>query len=167
MEQSTYSFGGENPNERVQFILRRHPWTLLHVGIWLVVLLLILTTVLFVFKGSWVTSWVVFLVLPIALLIAGRAWFCWWNSTYLLTNERIIVVDQQGWFQRKVTELNLANIITINHDTGGLWATMLNFGNVNIQCSGAAEQDVALRAVFDPYEVQQQIVRAQRARQGT
>lgn len=162
MGRQELTFEGENPNEKMLFILRRHPWTLANTGVVIVVLLWVMTYVFMKYQGSWVTSWALFLIAPVILYLAFRAWFLWNNSVYVLTSDRLICVDQLGWFRRTVTEINLGDILKISHDIKGPAATMFNYGNVDISASGATETDLSLAAVYDPYDVQQQIVRAKR-----
>ncbi|MBI4175464.1 PH domain-containing protein [Candidatus Berkelbacteria bacterium] len=158
-------FQGENPDEKVLFAIHRHPWTLMKPGLMIVFLLLLTTAVFFLFQASWITSWTLFAVLPIGAYVGAQAWFTWANSIYLLTSERVLAVDQEGWFRRRVKELSLDTIMTISHDIRGPWATLLNFGDVNIQAAGAAESDLRLANLYDPYEIQQRIMSAKKAAQ--
>ncbi len=160
--QDELTFRGEDPDERVLFVLHRHPWRLMPAGLLVVVLLLILTAIFLFAQASPLTSYAIFILLPICLYIAAHAWFTWANSIYVLTTERVITVDQSGWFSRTVRELQLTTIMTLTHKITGPSATMLNFGDVYVQASGASESDLTLLAVFDPYEVQQRIMRAKR-----
>lgn len=157
------TFRGEDPDERVLFVLHRHPWRSMGSGLTIVVLLLLLTAIFLWAKASSLTSDAVFIIIPICLYIALRSWFMWANSLYVLTNTRVIVVEQTGWFKRTVRELELQTIMTLTHTITGPAATMLNFGDVLVQSSGASDSDLALVSVFDPYEVQQRIMRAKRA----
>ena len=162
MAEPDVVFQGENADETIVFVLRRHPWTLFRSGLAIVALLLIITGFVIKFQGSWVTSWTIFLLGPISLYLALRAWFLWTNSIYVLTDQRLIAVDQRGWFDRKVGELSLADILKISHEVKGAGATMFNFGDVAIIASGATEADLTLGAVYDPYEVQQRIIQTKR-----
>lgn len=165
-ETDELTFDGENPNEHVLFVLHRHPWVLLRTGFWVVGLLLILTLLFRLFGASQVTSIALFVLLPVMLYIAFRSWFLWTNSVYVLTNDRLLAVHQQGWFSRNVKEVALEMIMTVSHDVRGPIATMFNFGEINIQASGASEKDMTLEFIYDPYEVQQRITKAQRERGG-
>ena len=162
MAEPNLVFQGENADETIVFVLKRHPWTLFHSGLLVVILLLILTATFLKFQGSWVTSWAVFLLAPITLYIVIRTWFLWANSIYVLTNQRLIAVDQRGWFDRRVGEIGLDDILKISHEVKGAGATMFNFGDVFLIASGATEADLILKAVYDPYEVQQRIIATKR-----
>jgi len=164
MDESELIFDGENPNEKVLFVLHRHSWVLLRTGLWVVGLLLVLTLLFRIFGASQVTSIALFVLLPIILYIAFRSWFLWTNSVYVLTNDRLLAVQQQGWFSRNVKEVALEMIMTVSHDVRGPVATVFNFGEIIIQASGASEKDMTLEYIYDPYEVQQRISRAQRER---
>ncbi len=159
---TSLTFQGEDPNETVIFVLRRHPWTLFRPGFIVVILLLCITAALIIFQGSWVTSWTIFILGPLSLYLAFRAWFLWINSVYVLTDQRVVAVDQTSWFDRQVGELAVADIMKIGHEVRGASATLFNFGDVNIIASGATASDLTLAAVYDPYEIQQRIVRAKK-----
>lgn len=161
------TFQGEDPNETIIFVLRRHPWTLFRPGLIVVLLLLCITTALIIFGGSWVTSWTIFILGPVSLYLAFRAWFLWVNSVYVLTDQRVVAVDQTSWFDRQVGELAVADIMKIGHEVRGASATLFNFGDVNIIASGASASDLTIRAVYDPYEIQQRIVRAKKGQLDT
>lgn len=162
MNNDELVFDGENPDEKVIFVLHRHPWVLAKTGLWSVVLLLIITGFILAFGASQITSVSLFVGIPLIIYLIGRAWFLWSNSVYVLTNERVLAVRQQGWFNRNVKEVALEMIMTISHDVRGPVATMFNFGEIIIQASGATERDMTLDFIYDPYEVQQRITRAQR-----
>lgn len=159
------TFQGENSNEQVLFAIHRHPWTLIKPGLIIVILLLIATAIFFKFQASSITSWTIFLLLPICFYLAAHAWFIWTNSVYMVTTDRILTVDQRGWFDRQVDELSLVDIMKIGHEVKGAWATLMNFGDVNVIASGATETDLTLRAIYDPYEIQQRIIRAKKDHQ--
>jgi hypothetical protein len=162
MTKQNLVFQGENADESIVFVLKRHPWTLFHSGLVIVILLLLMTAIFIKFQGSWVTSWAIFILLPITLYLAFRAWFLWTNSIYVLTNQRLIAVNQRGWFDRQVGEIALDDILKISHEVKGAGATMFNFGDVALIASGATEADLTLSAVYDPYEVQQRIIGTKR-----
>lgn len=167
MADNDLEFEGENPEEKIVFVLHRHPWSLLKNGLTIVMLLLVLTGSVLAFGASRTTSIVIFIIVPLILYFLARTWFTWSNSVYVLTNERLISVHQAGWFVRSVTEVTLTNITTIGHDVRGAAATLFNFGDIIIQSSGAKEKDMTLTMVYNPYEVQQRIVRAQRGETNT
>jgi uncharacterized membrane protein YdbT with pleckstrin-like domain len=57
-------------------------------------------------------------------------------SLQIVTNQRIVDIDQKGLFNREVNELPLANIQDVSHKLNGFLGTIFNFGNVIIQTAG-------------------------------
>lgn len=153
-------FRGKNPGEQVLFLVRGHPFTFLRTGLAIVGLLVVLVVIFAFFGASGVSAWATFIIVPIVLAIGFRVWFIWSNSTYILTNERLIAVSQSGFFSRDLSEVVVRNILTVNHSVKGPFQTFLNFGNVNIKVSGTSEDEIVLRAVADPYSLQQKILAA-------
>lgn len=153
-------FKGKNQGEQVMFFVRGHPFTFLRIGLAIVGLLVVLVVIFAFFGASGVSAWATFIIVPIVLAAGFREWFIWSNSTYILTNERLIAVSQSGLFSRDLSEVVVRNILTVNHSVKGPFQTFLNFGNVNIKVSGTSEDEIVLRAVADPYSLQQKILTA-------
>lgn len=152
-------FKGKNLDESVIFLVRGHPFVFLKTGLAIVGMLIILVVLYAFFGASSVSAWATFIIVPIALFVGFRQWFNWSNSTYILTSERLIAVAQSGFFSRDLSEVIVGNILTVNHSVKGPFQTLLNFGNVNIKVSGTSEDEIVLRAVADPYSLQQKILK--------
>lgn len=160
-----YTFAGQKDDEKVVLIVKQHPWVMTKPFLWI---LLILTITIFAIKIALVysdTMIVTYIIGTVGILmmfnIGGKNYYVWQNSIFVLTNERIIIVDQNGWFNRNVSEANLENILFINHNIKGFIRSMMNFGDLNIRASGVAEDELIFYDVSDPYNIQQAIVKAQ------
>lgn len=74
------------------------------------------------------------------LLILWTFFFIEWTDYYLdiwiITNKRIIDVEQKGFFHREVTSFNYNQIQDITVETHGLLETFLKFGTLHIQTAG-------------------------------
>ncbi len=57
-------------------------------------------------------------------------------SLQIVTNERVIDIDQTGLFKREVNEMPLSNIEDVNYKQNGFWGTIFNYGNVILQTAG-------------------------------
>ena len=62
-------------------------------------------------------------------------------SLQVVTNERVIDIDQTGLFTREVNEMPLGNIEDVSYKQAGFWGTIFNFGNVILQTAGANSGD--------------------------
>ncbi len=139
------------PHEEVLIMLRRDQWVLIKmvlfyglllvVPIFLIVLLQIYTPlwlsqhygdelkkIIFVLSASfyYMFIWVFFF----------RAWIDYYLDIWLVTNERIISIEQQGLFSRTIAEQKLYRIQDVHAEVHGLIATFLDFGNITIQTAG-------------------------------
>ncbi len=161
--EEEYHFRGQQPGERVVIVSRQHPFTLIQHAVKVIALLLL--AVLLIRSFGWVT-WVslgIPLLVLMSLIIALRSWYGWWSTMVLLTNRRVVFVQQRGFTSRKVSEALLENIQFVTHEIDGLVHTLFNFGDIRIQTAGSAEM-LLLNELSDPYELQQRITQLQRPR---
>jgi len=154
-------FEGQNLDEKIIKVIKRHPWYFFSSIVKIAAMWLVFFVFFKFFWASWPTSYLFFVVLIISLYIIASKWFCWSNTLYLISNQRLILVEQNNWFSRELSETALANILYISHKINGPARTMLNFGSVNIRASGVDEEEIVLCDVANPYIVQQLIVKTQ------
>lgn len=153
-----YTFDGQRPREEVIFVIRRHPWVLAPAGfisIALIVILILL--ILFLGFSSW-TSWAIFVAVGFFIIYGFYQWFIFNNYVYILSDERIIIIEQTGIFGRKITEAELEKIQNITVEVNGPLRTFLNFGNITLRTAGI-DPVMALKNVENPYDIQQQIIK--------
>jgi uncharacterized membrane protein YdbT with pleckstrin-like domain len=119
---------------------------------------------------------------PAVLLLVGSLWalllwvgiFRIWTDYYLdswtVTNRRIIVIDQQGLFRRKVSSFRLERLQDIHVTVDGLIATFLDFGTIRAETAGHEEEAFVMRAAPAPQSIKamilenaDQLIRAERA----
>lgn len=61
---------------------------------------------------------------------------------WIITNDRLIDIRQDGLFARTVAELDLYRVQDVTSECKGLFATAFDFGNVYVQTAGAKERFV-------------------------
>lgn len=160
-------FHGQKQGEKVLLVLKQNAIVFLAmvlkvITLWLIIILLYKLS--FYISWGWysyVLSAALWLVIIGSLYMILTKWYTWANTVYLLTNDRVLSVEQLGWFNRVISEATLWNILFISHKVEGLMQTMFNFGSIHIRASGVVEEEIVLRNVSDPYEAQQTIVGAQ------
>jgi len=78
------------------------------------------------------------------LLIAWIIFFIIWTNYYLdvllVTDKRIIDVEQRGFFSREISTVRLENIEDITINVSGVLATFLNYGTLKIQTAAEARE---------------------------
>lgn len=80
-------------------------------------------------------------------------------DTWIVTNERILDVNQKSFFFRTVSELNLSKVQDISVKTSGLIQTIFDFGDVEIETAGAALDKFRFRQVAHPNMVKDRIMK--------
>jgi uncharacterized membrane protein YdbT with pleckstrin-like domain len=135
------------PGEKLVFLLRRHPITMLPLAI---VTLVLLTSPFGV--GWYIQNFLPELpqdqttFLPLVLIGSIFFLFAWlflfqyfmdyYLDTWIVTSRRIINIEQSGLFHRTMSELRLYRVQDVTASINGLWATMFNYGEVEVQTAG-------------------------------
>ena len=148
-------FAGQSAGERVLFVVRRHP-LVLSPRILTVVLVAWVPWLIFIFGSGLNTffSSVFALTTVLGLGFLFVVWSDWFNTLYLVTNQRVIVTRQHNLWQRQVREVPLAKIQEVRHDQKGLLKIALHVGDVIVRTAAA---ELLLHDVTDPYDIEQQI----------
>ncbi|TAK04132.1 PH domain-containing protein [Patescibacteria group bacterium] len=76
---------------------------------------------------------------------------------WIVTNERIIDVEQKGLFNRVASELHLANIQDVTTEVKGMLATFLDYGDVYVQTAGQKDRFI-FKHVPHPNKVKETII---------
>jgi len=125
--------------EKVSFIVRRHPITL-GPGLLLALILIVLPFFLMFPMFSWgVFGLVLFVVsVVIGIAIAIRTLLVWDSDVMILTNIRLVDVDQKGIFTRLVTEALLDKIQDVSWSKVGIIESIFRVGTVKVQTAGTS-----------------------------
>jgi len=70
---------------------------------------------------------------------------------WVLTNKRIIDIEQRGFFTRDVASVSYPKIQDATVETVGFLATLFNFGTIQIQTAGTMQE---FRLPLAPYPIQ-------------
>jgi len=158
---ASYTFYGQRPGEEVILVTKKHVWVLTPIiVVWLVLLALVVLMIKY-FGFSIYSSLAIAVSFIIGAVYAFYKWYSWHNSDYIVTNQRVLKVDQPGLFGRVISEADIEKIQEISTHISGPVRTMLNFGKVKIQTASSVG-NLDLIDVTDPYSVQQTIVGIQK-----
>ncbi len=97
------------------------------------------------------------LVALVAAIWIARSLYIWSRNVLVLTNQRIIDIDQHGLWQRTVAEAPYAKIQDVRYTTRGMAQTIFRYGTVIIQTAGNTT-NLEMDGVHDPMALQQMIV---------
>ncbi|MBU2566171.1 PH domain-containing protein [Patescibacteria group bacterium] len=159
---------GALPNEKIQGIFRRHWITLFSLfAILIVIIILPIASYLFLsFTDSSVLQNNTSLVL---LILGGSAFFLFvilflyqhfldhWLDIWIVTNSRILNIEQKGLFARTISELRLYRVQDVTSEVNGFMRSLLNFGMVYIQTAGEKER-FTFEDVHNPNKVSKLIL---------
>jgi|SRR3989344_2456829 len=76
-----------------------------------------------------------FLVLVLFLI-----WLFYYLNVQIITDRRIVDIDQVGLFFHEVSELHIENIEDVTSDVSGILGTIFNYGDVFVQTAGTIER---------------------------
>ena len=152
-------------NEKVLFEIRRH-WYVLAVDSSFVVLLALIPIIVIASAGYFGFSeqalFLIFFLSAAWLLILWSVFFIIWTNYYLdvwiITDQRIIDVEQFSLFSRDVSEFRLDRIQDITVEVKGFLPTMLKFGNIHVQTAGMGNEFHIMQTP-EPYKVKDMIMR--------
>lgn len=154
-----WKFEDRRPEEKIIVELKRHPIILIKGIIPMFFIFVIIIAVFVYFKFS-VTAMVVLIIgLVVVALVAYYHLFLWYNDIYILTNQRLIDVDQSGLFTRKISETSLDQIQEVQVVVSGPLESIFGFGKIIVQTSGPSE-NIILETTPQPYKIQHLINRA-------
>ena len=154
--------------ERIAYLLRRHPLVLLRGLLVFIVLLSLPAIGYFFFKNSLP----LYLSLPVfrVVIILGTsiyllsvwlflfsAFLDYYLDLWIVTNDRIMNIEQHGLFGRTVSELDLTKIQDVTSEIKGIIPTLFNYGDVHIQ-TAAEEKRFVFEQVPNPHEVRKGIL---------
>jgi hypothetical protein len=143
-------FPSQQPNEKILIVVREH-WFRLFVKLAVIFVLLILPYLMQILlgdqlpildtpRGEALVSLILkfyYLALLIALFIV---WILYYLNLHIVSEERIVDIDQTGLLNHVVSELNIETIEDVSSQTTGLFGNILNYGTVFIQTAGATER---------------------------
>lgn len=149
------SFAEQEADETIILFLRQHP--IVNIPWILASLIASILPVVFIqldtiFNAGFFSN------IPNSLLIAGliiyyllilgyaiEQFLHWYFNIYIVTNKHIVDVDFDSLLYRKITEINLTDIESVNNKIVGIFASLFNFGNVNVETAATRQAVVFIK----------------------
>ncbi len=91
------------------------------------------------------TGWILIHVMALAY-----TWTEWYLDLWIITDRRIISIDQKRLFSRQVGSFRLERLQDMNIEINGIIATFLNYGNVEAQTASGSEEEFQAKNLPDP-----------------
>lgn len=166
LKESRNTFEGRLPDEKTLIVLHEHWFSIANK---LAVLGIIA-----------IAPFVIYSFLSEALVTTNMALFYWLIATvvlmfvwmrvfyvlmkylmniWIITDHRIIDAELHGFFNRSISEINLAKIQDVTVHIKGFYQTYMNFGDIEVQSAGEKDKFV-LHSIPDPTMAKNLIMRA-------
>ena len=113
---------------------------------------------------------------PWTRFIVGVYWLFVWMGAFgtftdyyldqlIITNERIVDINQKGFWNREVASIMLTRIQDVETNVHGLFGTLFHYGTITIESAGAESQKVHMHGVGTPTHIRDLVMKeAQRVR---
>lgn len=135
--------------EKILMVIRKH-WFLLVGPLFLFLLLLLVPPLTLTFLPYVAQNIHEDAIAPLAnfgvalyvlalLILLFHFWMDYYLDMWIVTEKRIIDVDQRGLFSREVSEIPMASVQDVTVEVHGIIQTMLGFGTIRIQTAGERE----------------------------
>lgn len=140
-------------DEKIEIFVKRH-WFIFFIKILFYLILFIAPLICYLLIGdSLYGEYNSEVRLPIVILIACIYYLNIWLffsaniindflDYWIVTNKRIISINQNGLFSRTVNELPLSRVQDVTCEVRGFFATILHYGNINVQSAGTQQPSV-------------------------
>lgn len=157
----------QRPDEHVVLFLRRHWFAMLGILTAFVILTVIPATLIYAFWDT-VQGWMNHSLWgPLFVIVASMYFLSVWLfafleftdyylDTWIVTNERIINIEQEGLFHRTASELDLASVQDTTAEIRGIVQTIFTLGNVFVQTAGSKGR-FHFKNIDNPEEVKETI----------
>ncbi len=161
-------FPGQEKDEEIIFVLRRHWWILFKLLFTYFVLLIL--PLLFGFfisnytdlKESYTANVILGLISSFYYLVVltffFRGWLDYYLDIWVITSERIVNIEQKGLFAREISAFRLYRVQDVTAEVEGILPTFFHYGNVHVQTAGVSQKFI-FKQVPNPYNVTKNIIR--------
>ena len=163
---SKFHFKGVGENEEIIKVLHRN-WFYLLQQFLLLLVVVILFFLAFSFSNFFSPGSKEFIAffknffLLIVWIYGFMIWIDYYFDIWIITNRRLVNIEQQGMFSRRVSEMEYSKMQDITVEVSGFLPTVINYGDVKIQ-TAAEDKEFVFRTISDPYNVKNIIFNMQK-----
>lgn len=170
MKADSLQFNAQELNlrydEEVMSVMRKHWFVLLErVFVYIVlfflpiILLLILPTFGLSVGGAAFVIFFSMLWMLIFLMAIFTVWTIYYLDLWIVTNQRLIDIEQRALFNREITTLRMETILDVQVNIEGVIETILDFGTLQVMTSGRAGPDASIIGIPYPEKERDVIMR--------
>lgn len=139
-------------DEKLMRIVHKH-WASFIIPISKTFLILIIPFFLIFFLFSSVIGAIIFFIWVAAGFFYGiYSWLTWYFDSFIITDKRLINIDQKSLFTRSVSEVGINSVQDVTYEINGFLASAFNFGILRV--ATAAKNIMEIKGVEDPRALQ-------------
>lgn len=151
------SFKGQKPAEEIIVAQRRHIWILAQPLFKIFLATAFMAVIFYFFQASWVTGYSLMFYFLFLAAYGGYHYLVWRHDWYILTNLRLLDLNQKSFFQRRMRYIDLDNIRDASYESRGLGA-IFGFGRLIIHLKNSREK-IVFELVQSPEDFQEEILK--------
>lgn len=93
-------------------------------------------------------------------ITAFTAWTDYYLDVLVITNHRLILANQKGFWRRSLASFRLERLQEVNVEIDGIIPTLLDFGTLRAETAGHGEEEFHMDNLPDPRELKAKIMNA-------
>ena len=128
---SPQKFKGQWPEETIIASVRYHPIIMTKGGVLSTLFVATGMAGLILLSFDW-RVWPCWILILLGVVIFSRRWLMWFLSSFFVTDQRLIMIEYLGLFNRRTQEVTYDQIANQTHELRGFFNTILSIGSVEI-----------------------------------
>ncbi|MFC1598798.1 PH domain-containing protein [Patescibacteria group bacterium] len=126
-------------DEKIISVIHHHPVNYLkQIIITLILVLLTFFLMFYLFSLGPIGVALFLALLGTAIFYGAREFYIWYMNVFIITNQRIIDLEQKGFFNKTVSEASFDKILDLSYSVQGFWQTVLKLGTLKIKAAGVS-----------------------------
>ncbi len=105
---------------------------------------------IFLYAGWLLVQWI----------MLANFWTDYYLDLWAITNRRVVLVDQRGFFRRFISSFRLERLQDMNIEVHGVLATILDYGTIEAQTAGGSNEEFISDYMPKPRDIKATIIRA-------
>lgn len=154
--------------EQIIYVLRRHPITFIPRVLFFLILASI-PVIMYLFLSNYLPNLLLGPISQPLLALSGSVYYLsillffytefiiFYLDIWIVTNDRIVDIEQLGLFSRSTSELDLFRIQDVTSDTHGIIATLFKYGTVHIK-TASSNINIIFKNVKNPDKIREDLI---------
>jgi len=94
----------------------------------------------------------------VVVTFAFIEWISYYYDIFIVTEDEIIDISQEGIFDRRITEVTLLRVQDVSAHVRGFWATLFSYGDVVAESAGENTKTYIIDSIPNPIAVAEKIL---------